>query len=223
MKLLHVRKGQFVYHNNELHKVYSVKPILRESVHLYRLKDMKQVLTNASSIRRFQPAHRDSFIFKGDRYTVDKDKIPERGDYIMIVKPAPDLLDHYALNEIEKVDKAEERNVVTTRSNGVKHHEYVVLVPGKAADSRDVAYFDRSAVSDEQVKVDESYRLFQEAKQQLMPDVGDVYYDTEEGVTTLIVAVSNTEITFGHGHHIETTDFFNEDRYNLIERSDDRL
>lgn len=223
MKLLHVRKGQFVYHNNELHKIYSVKMIFKESVHLFRLKDMEQVLTNANEIETYQPKHNDTFIFRGDRYTVDKDKIPERGDYIIIVKPAPDLLDHYALNAIEKVDKVESKNVVTTRSNGVKHNEYIVMVPGKAEDSTDIAYYDSSIVSEKQVKIDESYRLFREAKQYLKPVVGDVYYDAEEGVTTMVVAVSETEIHLGHGPRLDITDFYNEDRYHLLYRSEDRL
>lgn len=47
MKLFQVRKGQFVFYENELHKVYSVKPMFKKSVHMYRLKDMKQVLTTA--------------------------------------------------------------------------------------------------------------------------------------------------------------------------------
>src|SRR5699024_4772498 len=126
------RKGQFVFYQNELHKVYSVKPMFKQSVHMYRLKDMQQILTRASEIELYRPQHNDTFIFYGKRYTIDQDKRPTAGDYILITKPAPDLLDHYSLNEIEKVASIDNGNVTTTRDNGVKHHEYVMLVPGKS-------------------------------------------------------------------------------------------
>src|SRR5690625_6771900 len=123
MNLFQVRKGQFVFYKNELHKVYSVKPMFRNSVHLYRLKDMKQILTQASEISLYKPQNNDTFIFYGKRYTIDQSKVPEPGDYILIIKPAPDFLDHYSLNEIEKVHFVENGNVVTTRDNGVKRSE----------------------------------------------------------------------------------------------------
>src|SRR5699024_11311877 len=129
MNLFQVRKGQFVYYKNELHKVYSVKPMFKKSVHLYRLKDMQQILTRSADITLHKPKDKDTFIFYGKRYTIDKNKIPEQGDYILIIKPAPDFLDHYSLNEIEKVDNVEDGNVVTTRDKCVKNSEYVVMVP----------------------------------------------------------------------------------------------
>lgn len=223
MKLFQVRKGQFVYYNNELHKVYSVKPMFRKSVHLYRLKDMQQILTSASEIQLYRPKHMDSFIFYGNRYTIDKDKIPEKGDYILIIKPAPDFLDHYALNEIEKVDSVEDGNVVTKRDNGVKHNEYVVMEPGKLEESQDIAYFDRSLVSDAQLQVDESSGMFQEAENQLKPVVGDIYYDAGEGMKSMIVAMNDNEVIFGHGHRLHITELLDEDRYTLIYRSEEDL
>src|SRR5699024_4287499 len=148
MNLFQVRKGQFVYYKNELHKVYSVKPMYKKSVHLYRLKDMQQIITRSADITLHKPKDKDTFIRYGKRYTIHKDKIPEHGDYILNINQAPDLLDHYALNEIEKVDYIEDGNVVTTRDNGVKHHEYVVMVPGRAEDSNEIAYYDASIVSE---------------------------------------------------------------------------
>src|SRR5699024_1078207 len=97
MHIFEVRKGQFGFYKNEFHKLYSVNPIFRKSVHLYRLKDMQQILTRAADIEFYRPKHKDSFIFYCKRYTIDKDRIPERGDYILIIKPAPDFLDHYSL------------------------------------------------------------------------------------------------------------------------------
>src|SRR5699024_5411903 len=93
--------------------------------------------------------HNDTFIFYGKRYTIDKDAKPNPGDYILITRPAPDFLDHYSLNDIEKVAKVEDGNVTTTRDNGVEHHEYVVLVPGRKEGSQEIAYYDKSLVPEE--------------------------------------------------------------------------
>lgn len=177
MNLFQVRKGQFVYYNNELHKVYSVKAMFKKSVHLYRLKDMQQVLSKASDIQLYRPQDNDSFIFYGKRYTIDQSKRPEAGDYILIVKPTPDFLDHYSLNEIEKVDNVEDGNVVTTRDNGVKHSEYVLLVPGKLEGSNDIAYFDKNLVSSTQEADDEALASISASDSEMKPVVGDIYFD----------------------------------------------
>jgi hypothetical protein len=105
VKLYQVRKGQFVYYNNELHKVYGVKPIYKKSVHLIRLRDLTQDLTNAVSVERYKPKEFDSFIFNHKAYTLKKDRKAEEGDYILIHNPMPDSLDTYSLNEIEVVEE----------------------------------------------------------------------------------------------------------------------
>ncbi|WP_269410134.1 hypothetical protein [Lentibacillus daqui] len=223
MKLFQVRKGQFVFYKNELHKVYSVKPMFKKSVHLYRLKDMQQILTSANQIHLYRPKHMDSFIFYGHRYTIDKDKMPEKGDYILITKPAPDFLDHYSLNAIEKVDTIEDGNVVTTRDNGVKHSEYVTLVQGKLEGSQDIAYYDLNLVSEDQLKADESPALLQADDIPLKPVVGDIYLDIETGMKAMIVAMTDNEVIFGHGAHLLAGDLIDEDRYKLIYRVEEDL
>ncbi|WP_106494623.1 hypothetical protein [Lentibacillus sp. Marseille-P4043] len=223
MKLFQVRKGQFVFYNNELHKVYSVKPMFKKSVHLYRLKDMQQILTKASEINLYRPKHMDSFIFYGKRYTIDKNKVPEPGDYILIIKPAPDFLDHYALNEIEKVDSVEDGNVVTTRDNGVKHSEYVVMVLGRAEESQDIAYFDKNLVSESQLTADESPKYLQASESQLKPVVGDIYFDVKNDIKAMIVAMTDDELVFGHGVRIHISELLDENNYTLIYRVEEDL
>src|SRR5699024_1485694 len=156
MKLFQVRKGQFVFYKNELHKVYSVIPMFKNSVHLDRLKDMQQILTQAREISLYKPHNNNTFIIYRKRYTLDKSNISVSDDYILIIKQAQDFLDHYSLNEIEKVKFVENRNVVTTRDNGVKHHEYVVMVPGRSEASQEIAYYDKDLVPEEQRLEDES-------------------------------------------------------------------
>ncbi|WP_163970993.1 hypothetical protein [Oceanobacillus halotolerans] len=223
MKLFQVRKGQFVYYNNELHKVYAVKPMFKKSIHLYRLKDMQQVLTRASDIYLYKPAHMDSFIFYGKRFTIDKNKRPNSGDYILITKPAPDFLDHYSLNEIEKVDHVEDGNVVTTRDNGVKHHEYVVMVPGVLDDSQDIAYYDKSLVTEEQKEADESPKQLLEVDEDLTPVVGDIYFDNKTGTKAMIVARTADEVIFGHGVRVHVTELLDDSKYTLVYRVEEDI
>lgn len=218
MKLFQVRKGQFVFYKNELHKVYSVKPVFRKSVHLFRLKDMQQILTSASDITYYKPKHGDTFIFYGRRYTIDQDAKPSAGDYILIVKPAPDLLSHYALNEIEKVEKLENGNIVTTRDNGVKHHEYVMMVPGRENSTQEIAYYDKSLVPEAQQMEDESVSYLAEPYYE-QPLVGDVYMDKEKKTNTMVVAVTEEqEVTLGHGVTLHVSDLMDEERYVFMSR-----
>ena len=217
MKLFQVRKGQFVFFKNELHKVYSVKPIFRKSVHLFRLKDMQQTLTSASEITYHKPEHADTFIFYGKRYTINQNKKPNPGDYILITKPTPDLLDHYSLNEIEKVERVENDYVLTTRDNGVKHHEYVVMVPGRFEDAQEIAYYDKTLVPEAQQIEDESVRYL--AKQFYEhPIVGDVYLDVDKNTKAMVIAIKDNEITLGHGVTLTLSDLMNEDNYVFVNR-----
>lgn len=223
MKLFQVRKGQFVYYNNELHKVYSVKAMFKKSVHLYRLKDMQQVLSKASDIQLYKPKNSDSFIFYGKRYTIDQTKLPEPGDYILIVKPTPDFLDHYSLNEIEKVDNVEDGNVVTTRDNGVKHNEYVLLVPGELEGSQDIAYYDKSLVSSMQQADDESLANISETNTEMRPAVGDIYRDIKSNTKSMIVAMTEDEVTFGHGVKVHVAELVDEEKFTLVYRTEEDL
>ncbi|WP_405099741.1 hypothetical protein [Oceanobacillus sp. FSL H7-0719] len=218
MKLYQVRKGQFVFYKNELHKVYSVKPMFKQSIHMYRLKDMEQILTRASEIELYKPRHNDTFIFYGKRYTIDKDKKPEPGDYILITRPAPDFLDHYSLNEIEKVSSVDDGSVTTTKDNGVKHHEYVVLVPGKSEASQEIAYYDKNLVPEEQRLQDESISYLAERDVTLQPYVGDIYIDKRSNTKAMVIAITETEVTFGHGLNVHVAELLDEDNYELVYR-----
>jgi len=216
MKLYQVRKGQFVFYKNELHKVYSVKPLFKESVHLYRLKDKQQVLTKASEIHLCKPRHNDTFIFYGKRYTIDMNKRPNPGDYILIVKPAPDFLDHYSLNEIEKVENVEGGNVTTTRDNGVKYSEYVAMVPGRTDASREIAYDDKSIVPEAQQLQDESITHLSEKDDSLKPFVGDIFYDARNKTKATVVAMTENEVVFGHGVRVHIAELLNETNFELV-------
>src|SRR5699024_12072873 len=52
------------------------------------------------------------------------------GDYILVINPKPDSLDHHHLHAIELVSSMEENGVISNKSNGIKHTEYWVMTPG---------------------------------------------------------------------------------------------
>ena len=161
MNLLQVRKGQFVYYKNELHKVYSVRPLSRLSILLYRIKDMEQVACKAEEIKLHKPKDLDSFMLMGTRYTLRKDEPAVEDGYILITHPDPGHLDHYTLNEFEKVAELIDGKVYTTLLNTVKPKEFMTMVPEVHPDSQSIDYLDESLITDEQRAEDQ--RLEKEA------------------------------------------------------------
>ncbi|AKO92188.1 hypothetical protein [Priestia filamentosa] len=221
MKLYQVRKGQFVYFNNELHKIYSVKPVYKQSVHLIKLKDLTQHLTNASKVERYKPKHLDSFIFNHKTYTLHKEKKAEEGDYILITNPSPDYLDHYSLHEIEIVSSVETKGVITTKSNGVKHNEYLLMVPGRDNDSQPIDYLDKNMADSDLISNDS----VQPAKstQGDMPNIGDVYKkrDGNHSIEAMVVAINGETIILGNNLELSLNELNNSEiwefQYSLLE------
>jgi hypothetical protein len=193
--------------------------MFKKSIHLYRLKDMKQVLTSASEISFYKPKHNDTFIFNGKRYTIDETRKPIPGDFILITKPAPDFLDRYSLNSIEKVASIEGDNVITTRDNGVKFNEFVVLVPGRKDASQEIAYYDKNLVPEDQQIEDESITyLLDSDEDTIKPQVGDVFLEKESDIKAMIVAMTDREVIFGHGKRVPIMELFSEEKYKVIFR-----
>src|SRR5699024_12311917 len=96
MRLINVQKGQFVYYKNELHKVYSVQPFFRRSIHLSRLKDLEQRIVTAKEITYYRPKHFDSFIYNGKRYILDEDTRAFICAYILVIDTIYDTIyTHY--------------------------------------------------------------------------------------------------------------------------------
>ena len=216
MKLLQVRKGQFVYYNNELHKVYSVKPLAKKSVLMFRVKDMEQVASRADEVSYYKPKHMDSFMFFGARYTLREDQVAEEGGYILIHKPDPDYMDHYSLNEFEKVESVEGNEVVTTRQNTVKAREFLVMVPGQDPDSNDIAYFDKSKVPADQLEADEQLEETLREKNAIRPSIGDVYLNLDNGATAMVVAIEQEDVTLGTGTKLTFHELYKSDSWNYL-------
>lgn len=216
MKLLQVRKGQFVYFNNELHKVYSVKPLAKQSVLMYRIKDMEQVETKAENVTFYKPKHMDSFMLAGTRYTLREDLNAEPGGYIFISKPDPDYTDHYSLNEFEKVESVEGKDVITTRQNTVKAKEFFVMTLGEEPGSNDISYFDKSKVPAEQLEKDASLEEDLNEKNGIKPSIGDVYLNIETGGTTMVVAIEQDVATMGTGDKMTFSKLYKADHWSFL-------
>ena len=221
MKLYQVRKGQFVYYNNELHKVYGVKPMYKLSVHLIKLRDLTQHITNAASVEKYKPNENDSFIFNHKAYTLRNDRKAEAGDYILINNPMPDSLDTYSLNEIELVETADNKGVITGNSHGVKHNEYLVMVPGHAAGNTPIDYKDKAVGEDENFSV---AGTIGNPSSELLPTIGDIYKkkDNDSILEAMVVATKDQTVYLGGGLEITQDELMNSEKweylYNLLDK-----
>lgn len=216
MNLLNVRKGQFVYYNNKLHKVYSVKPFFKKSVHLIRLEDLEQEIVTAKEITLYKPKHLDSFLFNYERYTLHKEAKAKVGDYILIINPKPDSLDHHHLHAIEIVSSIEANGVISNKSNGIKHSEYWVMVPRleEGATIIDLAQPD-SHESAEQAK-----RQEQHIRQTYTPKIGDVYQknNTDPVLQAMVVAIKGDTAYLGGDIEVPIEKLINSKTWSLLAR-----
>lgn len=212
MKLFQVRKGQFVYYNNELHKVYGVKPMYKLSIHLIKLRDLSQHITNAASVERYIPRENDSFIFNHKVYTLRNNQKPAAGDLILINNPVPDTLDHYSLNEIETVETIDSKGVITSDLNGIKHSEYLLMVPGRASDSHPIDYKDMANVDE---NLDETESQIIHPYSDLSVQLGDVYKKKDHDVLieAMVVAIKGHKVYLGGGLEVQHEELMNTDMW----------
>ncbi len=225
MKLYQVRKGQFVYYNNELHKVYGVKAMYKQSVHLIRLRDLTQHLTKAAQVERYKPKELDSFVFNYKAYTLRNDRRAEQGDYILIYNPKPDSLDTYSLNEIEEVETVDEKGIITTNSHGVKHNEYFLMSRGRDTDSHPIDFRDISTVDSPNL-LDLELHLTSSINNGFIPSVGDIYKkkDSTELFEAMVVAVKDHSVYLGGGLEVPLVELMDVDKwifqYSLLDKED---
>lgn len=217
MNLLNVRKGQFVYYNNKLHKVYSVKPFFKKSVHLIRLEDLEQQLVTAKEITLYKPKHLDSFLFNYQRYTLHKEVKAKVGDYILIINPKPDSLDHHHLHAIEIVSSIEANGVISNKSNGIKHSEYWVMVPGleEGATIIDLAQPDAQSSNAYEAKIQEL-----QSRPTYIPAIGDVFQknNSDPVLQAMVVAIKGETVYLGGDMEVHIDNLTNNDAWSLIAR-----
>lgn len=221
MNLLNVRRGQFVYYKNQLHKVYSVKPFFRQSVHLIRLKDYRQELAQAKEINLLKPRHLDSFICYHKRYTLHKSQKADIGDYILVINPSPDYLDNHYLNAIEMVASIESNGVISNRANGIKHNEYWVMVPDLLEGARII---DLQNPNIETLNGQDDSQAEPYLPETYTPKIGDVFQtnDNDQMLQTMVIAVEDKTIFLGGGIKLKKNRLLNPSKwtylYNAFER-----
>ncbi len=212
LRLINVRKGQFVYYDNKLHKVYSVKPFYKQSVHLIRLSDFEQVLTTARDIDLYKPKHLDSFICNHQRYTLDKYAKAKVGDYILVIDPRPDSLDYHYLHAIEMVSAIEDSGVISNKENGIKHHEYWVMVPGFSEGAQKIDRQNPNLKDEEDEvanEVDEEFHI---------PKIGDVYQknDSDPLLQAMVLAIEGQTVYLGGNRQVSVTELIDSDKWSLV-------
>ncbi|SOC08385.1 hypothetical protein SAMN05880501_10571 [Ureibacillus xyleni] len=212
MKLYQVRKGQFVYYNNELHKVYGVKPMYKLSIHLIKLRDLSQHITSAASIEKYIPKENDSFIFDHKVYTLRQNQRPSAGDFILINNPAPDTLDHYSLNEIEVVETVDNKGVVTSDLDGIRHSEYLLMAPGRAPDSHPIDYKDMAGIDE---NYDDAGPQIIHPYAELSTQIGDIYKkkDNDMLIEAMVIAIKGHTIYLGGGYEVPHDELMNTDQW----------
>lgn len=217
MNLFNVRKGQFVYFNNALHKVYAVKTFFRQSVHLIRLSDFKQQLTTARAIDLYKPQHLDSFTFNHKLYTLDKNKRAEIGDYILVIHPSPDYLDHHYLHAIEMVAAIESNGIISSKSNGIKHHEYWVMVPELLADA---TIIDLQHPNEHSVDAQDPAPPTNTWPETSTPRIGDVYQKTnsDPDIQTMVIAIKGQTIYLGGDLKVSQDDLTDRKQWTFIDQ-----
>lgn len=210
MNIFNVRKGQFVYYNNQLHQVYSVKPFFKQSVHLIRLRDFKQELTTAKSITLHKPQHLDSYTFNRKVYTLDRDKRAETGDHVLVVYPSPDYIDHHYLNAIEIAASIESNGIISTEENGIKHREYWVMVPEVLDGARNIDLYDEDIIPEEDTDADEY--VWSETEK---PKIGDIFehIKSEPPFTVMVIAIQGETIHLSGGYKVKKEELADEETW----------
>ncbi|MBO0589254.1 hypothetical protein [Sporosarcina sp. E16_8] len=202
MKLINVRKGQFIYYQNKLHKVYSIKTFFKQSIHLIRLEDFEQQLATAKDIDYYKPKHLDSFVYNQKRYTLHKDVKAKVGDYILVINPKPDSLDHHHLHAIEMVSSIEKNGVISNKSNGIKHHEYWVMVPGLEDGA---IIIDLQHPNVEKAENQESLQVVTDLPNTYIPKIGDVYQrnDSDPIMQAMVISIKGQNVYLGGNLEVE--------------------
>lgn len=164
-------------------------------MHLIRLEDLEQRLVTAKEITLYKPKHLDSFVFNYQRYTLHKDVKANIGDYILIINPKPDSIDHHHLHAIETVSSIESNGVISNKSNGIRHSEYWVMVPRleEGATIIDRAQPDGDEMSEEEKKQEQhAYPVY-------IPKIGDVFQknNSDSLVQAMVVAIKGDTVYLG--------------------------
>lgn len=214
MKLINVRKGQFVYYQNKLHRVYAIKPFFKKSVHLIRMEDFKQELATARDIDFYKPKHLDSFIFNRSRFTLDKTAKADVGDYILVINPQPDPFDQHHLNTIEAVSAIVEKGIITNESNGLRFNEYWVMLPDLKDGATVIDRQNPELESDDETDLLNST----DPNEQYLPAIGDVFskVGSKQVWEAMVVGIQGDTVYLGGNLEIRMEHLMNTEKWTYV-------
>lgn len=187
------------------------------SVHLLRLRDLTQHITNAASVEKYKPKEQDSFIFNHKAYTLSGNRKAEEGDLLLIHNPMPDSLDTYSLNEIDVVETVDKQGVVTSNSHGIKHNEYLLMVPGRTPNSHPIDYQNTGDTEPENLHDNPTNDIKQMNSNQL-PSVGDIYkkIGNNEELEAMVVAIKGETVYLGSGLSVSQEELLDPDKWEYL-------
>lgn len=187
------------------------------SVHLLRLRDLTQHITNAASVEKYKPKEQDSFIFNQKAYTLSGNRKAEEGDLLLINNPMPDSLDTYSLNEIDVVETVDKQGVVTSNSHGIKHNEYLLMVPGRTPNSHPIDYQNTGDTEPENLHDNPTNDIKQMNSNQL-PSVGDIYkkIGNNEELEAMVVAIKGETVYLGSGLSVSQEELLDPDKWEYL-------
>src|SRR5699024_4085483 len=178
-----------------------------------RLEDFEQELATAKEIDLYKPKHLDSFVCNYKRYTLNKNVKAKIGDYILVINPRPDSLDHHHLHAIEMVSKIEENGVISNKQNGIKHNEYWVMVPGleEGATIIDLQDGNPSALETEEMEETQPPEVE-------LPRMGDVFQknDSDPLLQAMVIAIEGETIFLGGNLKVSSEELANPEKWSFV-------
>src|SRR5699024_9978878 len=207
--------GHVVYFKHLLYIVFSFIPFFNHSLHLIRLSDLRQEIVKVKDITYYLLKHLDSFMVNHQRYTLDKNIRAKIGDYILVINPKPDSLDHHHLHAIELVTSLEDNGVISNKSNGIKHNEYWKMTVGLIDDATKIDKQHPDHDSSIIENADDEGPLHPDLR---TPKIGDVFQknDSEPVFQAMVIAIQGRDIYLGGDLKVASEDLTDTDQWSYI-------
>lgn len=119
------------------------------------------------------------------------------------------------------MSSVETKGVITTKSNGIKHNEYLLMVPGRDKNSHPIDYLDKNK-EDSDVNISDQSQPANSFKGE-MPNIGDVYRKRSGNhfIDAMVVAINGGTIFLGNNLEVSLEELTDSERwefqYSLLE------
>lgn len=147
---------------------------------------------------------------------MDKNKRAGVGDYILVINPRPDSLDHHHLHAIELVSSLEDNGVISNKSNGIKHNEYWVMLPGllEGATKIDHQFSEEEEEEIAQVLADDPVIQPEDP----LPKIGDIFQknDNDPLFQAMVIAIEGRTIHLGGDIVVPAEELVDTDKWTFV-------